>query len=156
MNNLPLTIAKFISTGFGMGRAPVAPGTFGTLIGIPIVYYMQNLNLIQYGLLTAFLLLLGIWAANEYGKHLNEHDHSSIVWDEVVGYIITMFAVPATLTTLVIGFVVFRFFDIIKPWPIYVLDKKLKGGLGVMLDDVVAGLFGAVAMMAIHNYVGFQ
>ena len=93
--------------------------------------------------------LVGIFLCGKTAKDLNVHDHGGIVWDEFVGFWITMFMAPAGLTWVVIGFVLFRFFDIIKPWPISWIDKKVSGGLGIMLDDIVAGVMAALVLQGL-------
>lgn len=139
-------LAKFISLGFGAGKAPIAPGTWGTLVGIPIYLLMQDLALVSYLAVSFAIIILGIWAAEVYGKALGVHDHQSIVWDEVAGYIVTMTFAPAGWEWIIIGFLLFRLFDIWKPWPINLLDKHVKGGFGVMIDDVVAGIYAATIL----------
>ena len=131
-----------IAFGFGAGLAPFAPGTFGTLVALPIFYYCAGISLLNYILIVSACFLAGIWICQITTKNLQTHDHPGIVWDEVVGYLVTMIAVPAEWPWLIIGFLLFRIFDIWKPWPIRVIDQQVKGGLGVMLDDVIAGLFG--------------
>lgn len=138
-----------LSLGFGTGLMPKAPGTFGTLVGIPAVLLFAPLGVNAYlGVVFAFALF-GIFLCSETGKALKKHDDPAIVWDEVVGYMIALIALPITWQTLLLAFVVFRFFDIRKPWPISWLDKNLSGGLGVMADDVVAGLFTLVILHAL-------
>ena len=150
-NSKPLLfVAKWISLGFGSGLAPKAPGTFGTLVGIPFVFLFAELTVIWYLFVTGLFFLLGVWAAHYYSDHLGEHDHSSIVWDEVVGYMITMAFVPLEWSWVVLGFVLFRLFDIWKPWPIRLLDKHVHGGFGVMIDDALAGVYAAVTLLAIQ------
>ena len=136
----------FFAFGFGSGLSPIAPGTMGTLAVIPIYLLMQPLSLLYYGLLVIAISLIGIWICGESSKRLGVHDHKGIVWDEFAGYLITMFAVPFAWQWVIIGFLLFRLFDIWKPWPIYIIDKQLKGGLGIMLDDVLAGIFAAIIL----------
>jgi len=140
-------LAHTIATGFGFGLAPKAPGTFGTLVGIPIYLLVAEWSVLSFGLLVLTLFVLGVWASEVRGRALNESDHGSIVWDEVVGYLITMMVAPAaTIFWIVLGFVFFRLFDIWKPWPIRWFDNSIKSGFGTMLDDVVAGLYAALAL----------
>ena len=148
-------IAKWIALGFGSGKAPVAPGTFGTIVAIPIYLLMQPMDLAAYIGLTVVLTLIGIWACDVYSKALGVHDHQSIVWDEVAGYLITMIAAPPGWQWVLIGFVLFRLYDIWKPWPIRVLDEKVGGGFGIMIDDVLAGIFGLATMMILSQYLEF-
>jgi phosphatidylglycerophosphatase A len=137
--------ANFIALGGGLGLAPKAPGTFGTLLGIPLLFLMPA-NLVAYIVVVVVLFVLGVWCCNVCAKNLGVHDHPGIVWDEVVGYLITMMAVPKTFLWIVVGFAVFRFFDILKPWPIGWVDKHVHGGLGIMLDDVLAAVFSLIVI----------
>ena len=136
----------FLAFGLGSGLAPKAPGTFGTLAAVPFYLLLQYLPVWNYLLVLVVSMVLGIWICDRTSKDLGVHDHPGIVWDEFVGYWITMMAAPAGWLWVITGFVLFRFFDIIKPWPIRVLDKKVKGGFGIMIDDVIAGLFALVCM----------
>lgn len=146
-------IAHTIATGFGTGLAPKAPGTVGTLVGIPVYLLMADMTLTNYILLLVILFIVGVWASEVRGRALNESDHGSIVWDEVVGYVITMLAAPSTDWMWVLtGFVLFRIFDILKPWPISWFDKRIKSGFGTMLDDVLAGVFAALVMWGISVF----
>jgi len=151
--NLSLFIAKWISLGFGSGKLPKAPGTFGTILAIPIFLLMADLSLLIYIFVTFILLVIGIWASQKYSDYLGVHDHGSIVWDEVVGYLITMTATPPQWYWVILGFGLFRLFDIWKPWPINLLDAKMQGGLGIMMDDVLAGIYGAIVLLLIQFVV---
>ncbi|RTE85557.1 MULTISPECIES: phosphatidylglycerophosphatase A [Gammaproteobacteria] len=149
----PKTLIKnpihFISLGFGTGLAPKAPGTFGTLVGIPAVLLFAPLGVQAYLGIVVMFSLLGIYFCQQTGTALGQSDHGAIVWDEIVGYMIAMIAIPVAWQTLLLAFLLFRFFDIRKPWPIKWFDQKVKGGLGVMLDDVLAGLATLVIMHAL-------
>lgn len=139
-----------VAFGFGTGLSPYAPGTFGTLVGIPLVLLMAPMGfVVQLGLVLAGFLV-GIYVCGESARRLGVHDHGGIVWDEVVGYAITMLAAPAEPLWLLAGFGLFRFFDIVKPWPIREADHSLKGGLGIMLDDVLAGIFAGTILYLAH------
>lgn len=140
----------FLGLGFGSGLAPKAPGTFGTLAAIPIYWLMKDLPLAIYLALTIIAFIVGIWICQQSANWLQKDDPSAVVWDEIVGYLVTMIAAPAGWQWIVIGFVLFRLFDILKPWPISYLDKNLHGGLGIMLDDVIAGLFAALCLQAMY------
>lgn len=139
----------FLAFGLGSGLAPKAPGTFGTLAAIPFYLLFQYLPMWNYLLVIVVSIVLGIWLCDRTSKDLGVHDHPGIVWDEFVGYWITMIAAPAGWLWVVIGFVLFRIFDIWKPWPISWLDKKVDGGLGIMVDDLVAGVFAFVTLQLI-------
>jgi len=141
----------WLAFGFGSGCSPYAPGTMGTLVAIPIYILMTGLSFWQYLLITLLMFILGIWLCAKTTKKLGVHDHSGIVWDEIVGYLVTMIAAPEGWHWIIIGFVLFRFFDILKPWPISVADKRISGGFGIMIDDVLAGL-GAFFVLHIIAY----
>jgi len=136
----------FLAFGFGSGLAPVAPGTFGTLAAIPLYLLMNVFSLPVYLLITAVVCVIGIWICDKSSKMLGVHDHSGIVWDEFAGYFITMIAAPAGWLWILIGFALFRLFDIWKPWPISILDKQVQGGLGIMVDDILAGVFALICL----------
>lgn len=141
--------AHLLSFGFGSGLAPKAPGTFGTLAAVPLYWLLSGLSLPLYLALTALAALLGIWLCGYTARRLGEHDHPSIVWDEFVGYFITMIAAPAGWQWPVLGFVLFRLFDILKPWPIRWIDRHVHGGFGIMLDDVLAGVMAWLVLQGI-------
>ena len=130
----------FIAFGFGSGLMPMAPGTWGTLAAIPIYLMIAHAPWLLYITLTAIAFLLGVRVSDKVSQDLGEHDYSGIVWDEVVGYLLTLFLAPVSITWMVIGFVLFRLFDIWKPQPIRFVDKHVQGGLGIMLDDVLAAI----------------
>jgi len=132
--------------GFGLGAAPFAPGTFGTLLGIPLYLLLAGLPLIAYAGAVAGLFLLGIVACRITARSLGVHDHPAIVFDEVVGFLIAMALAPADARWLAAGFVLFRLFDIWKPWPIRWIDRRVRGGLGIMLDDALAGIYALLVL----------
>ena len=139
-----------LALGFGSGLAPIAPGTFGSLAAIPFCYELMFLD-VKFQLFIVILSFLsGIRACQRAEDAMGIHDHGAIVFDEFVGMFIAVIALPATLTSLVLAFVFFRIFDILKPFPISFLDKKVKGGLGIMLDDVLAGIFALISVHAIY------
>ena len=137
-----------IALGLGSGLSPKAPGTAGTLVCVPLVLLLQDQSLLSYALITLFVTLLGIWICSYSSKKLGVHDHPAIVIDEVAGFLITMFAAPNGWQWLLAGFILFRFFDAVKPWPISWIDKNIHGGFGIMLDDVVAGLVSMFLIQA--------
>lgn len=126
--------------GFGSGLSPWAPGTAGTLAAILPYLLLARLDLGYYLAVLALAFGLGIWLCGEASRRLGVHDHGGIVWDEFVGLWITLIAAPPGWGWLLLAFALFRFFDILKPWPIGWLDQKVAGGLGIMVDDVVAGI----------------
>jgi len=136
-----------LSLGFGSGLSPYAPGTMGTLVAIPLYLLLSQLELMPYLIVVVAGFLIGIYLCDKTSKALGVHDHSGIVWDEIIGYWITMTAVPAlTWQWIVAGFVLFRFFDIVKPWPVKIADKRVPGGFGIMFDDLLAGLYALACM----------
>lgn len=136
----------FLAFGFGSGLFPKAPGTAGTLVAVPLAFILRDLDLPVFLALTAVLFIVGVWLCGRTADDLGVHDHSGIVWDEIVGYLVTVAWVPREGLWLVAGFVLFRLFDIWKPWPISTLDRRVKGGFGIMLDDLLAGLVAAAVL----------
>jgi phosphatidylglycerophosphatase A len=139
-------LAYFLAFGFGAGKAPVAPGTFGTLVGIAAYLLLQPLSALSYAVTVLVLFALGVWLCQVTERDLGVHDHPGIVWDEIVGYLITMFMAPAGWVWIVAGFLLFRLFDIWKPVPIRQLERRIQGGFGNMLDDALAGLYSLAAL----------
>ena len=139
----------FFALGFGSGCAPQAPGTFGTLAALPLYLLMQPLPLWIYTAITVAGFILGVWICGRTAQDLGVHDHPAIVWDEVVGYWLTMLAAPPGWLWMVLGFLLFRFFDILKPWPIRAADRHISGGLGIMFDDVLAAVFAWLVLRAL-------
>jgi len=132
----------FLAFGFGSGLAKKAPGTFGTLAAVPLyLALIQVQNLIVYSVVTLLVILIGVWICGQAAEKLGEHDFGGIVWDEIAGFLVTMWLVPFTWQAVALGFILFRVFDIVKPWPIRWIDRQVHGGLGIMLDDVLAGVF---------------
>ncbi len=138
----------FLAFGLGSGAAPKAPGTFGTLAAVPLYLLLEPLSVTVYALMLVVTFLVGIYLCGKTSEDMGVHDHGGIVWDEFVGYWITMFLAPAGWLWIVVGFVLFRFFDIVKPWPIGWADKHVSGGLGIMLDDVLAGIMAWACLQA--------
>ena len=138
-----------LALGFGAGCAPKLPGTAGTLVGVLLYLLLQHLSVRYYVGLLIILFVLGIWICGRTVRDLGVHDHPAIVYDEIVGYLVTMILAPPGWFWIVSGFLLFRLFDIWKPWPIRWLDRRVKGGFGVMLDDVVAGLFAFLTQQVI-------
>lgn len=136
----------FLALGFGSGLLPKAPGTYGTLAAIPLFLLMAELSPISYGIAVLFSCIIGVYLCGKTAEDVGVHDHGAIVWDEFAGFFITMFMIPVSWQSILVGFILFRFFDIIKPWPISLADKKLTGGFGIMFDDILAGLFALVIM----------
>ena len=147
------SLPGFLALGGGTGLAPKAPGTVGTLLGIPLVLLMPT-SLPAYiaGLLV--LIVVGVWCCSVSAKTLGVHDHPGIVWDEIVGFAVTMIAAPREILVFVLGFALFRVFDILKPWPIGPVDRRVHGGLGIMADDLIAGVFAALGLQLILHLIG--
>jgi phosphatidylglycerophosphatase A len=144
----------FLAFGFGAGLAPIAPGTFGTLVAIPIYWLMANLSAAIYASIVIGLSIAGIYICGRCEQRLKAEDHPGIVWDEIVGFLITMMFVPPSWGSVIIGFLVFRLFDIWKPWPIGLFDRTLHGGLGIMLDDALAGVYAAIGLLLARTGFG--
>lgn len=142
----------FLALGFGSGLAAKAPGTFGTLAAIPVYLLLSQLSLFWYITVIFLAFILGIYICGKTSNDMEVHDHGAIVWDEVVGYLVTMIAAPSGWQWVIIGFVLFRLFDILKPWPIRVLDEKVHGGLGIIIDDVFAGFCGLICIQIMAFY----
>jgi len=136
----------WLAFGCGAGAAPVAPGTFGTFLTVPVYVLLGGWPLSVYLFVTAAMLALGVWLCGRTARDLGVHDHPGIVWDEVVGFLITMIGAPQGWVWVVMGFVAFRVFDIFKPWPIRWLDRHMPGGMGIMADDVLAGIYAATVL----------
>ncbi|OUR60295.1 phosphatidylglycerophosphatase A [Colwellia sp. 39_35_sub15_T18] len=140
---------QFLALGFGSGLAPKAPGTFGTLAAIPLYFLLTLLTPTFYALTVLLMTLAGFYICGKAADDVGVHDHPAIVWDEFVGFFITMFMIPVSWQSVLLGFILFRFFDIVKPWPISFIDKKVAGGFGIMIDDVLAGAFALIIMQLI-------
>jgi phosphatidylglycerophosphatase A len=139
-----------LAFGFGSGLAPKAPGTAGTAVAVMIYLLLPNMAWPIYLVFLTVAFVLGIWLCGKTAHDLGVHDHGGIVWDEFVGYWITLFMVPSGWVWVVLGFVLFRLFDILKPWPIGWVDRQVEGGLGIMLDDVIAGIMAALCIQATY------
>jgi phosphatidylglycerophosphatase A len=137
----------FLALGFGSGLIPVMPGTFGSLAAIPLLLACMYVSSVSFIALTLIFSVIGIYLCGKTADDMQVHDHGSIVWDEIAGMFVTFLFVPLSASTLLVGFVLFRAFDILKPWPIGVIDKRLQGGTGIMLDDILAG---AMACGCLH------
>jgi len=148
-------VARALATTFGAGYSPIAPGTCGTLVAVPLTWALASLDWPLFALVTAAVTIVGIWAASVADRSWGTHDSGRIVIDEVAGYMVTMALIDRTdWLALWVGFVVFRFFDIVKPPPVRAIDKKVGGGAGVILDDVAAGIYGLVVMV-FGSYLGW-
>ncbi|MDH3337579.1 MAG: phosphatidylglycerophosphatase A [Gammaproteobacteria bacterium] len=142
----------FLAFGLGTGLAPFAPGTVGSLLGVLLAWLTLDLGLIVQLGICAALFLFGIWVCGESSKRLGVHDHGGIVWDEICGMYLVLLVAPRLYSAWILGFLLFRAFDIVKPWPIRDLDHRLGGGLGIMLDDLVAALYAAI-LLALYGWL---
>lgn len=144
--------AGLLACGFGAGLAPLAPGTAGTVLAIPFALVLWNLAPPWPWLILGAMSLLGVYVCGVASRGLGAHDHPAIVWDEMVGYWLSVACVPLTWPWLLAAFVLFRLFDILKPWPISLLDQKVPGGIGIMIDDIVAAFY-AMALLAMARVI---
>lgn len=143
--------AVLLACGLGAGLAPRAPGTAGTLLGVALWFPLAQAPLAVYLAVLALALAASVPICAQAARRLGAADHPGIVLDEIVGYLVAMIAVPVTWQATVGGFVLFRLFDIWKPWPVCLVDRHVKGGLGVVLDDVLAGLYALLCLQLIHR-----
>jgi len=139
----------FAAFGFGSGAAPVAPGTFGTAAAVVVFLMLPAMSPWLYGAFVVLSFGVGVWLCGTTARDIGVEDHGGIVWDEFVGYWITMFMAPEGWLWVVLGFLLFRLFDIVKPWPIRWLDRNVAGGFGVMIDDVLAGLMALLCLQLV-------
>jgi phosphatidylglycerophosphatase A len=144
----------FLATGFFIGTVPFAPGTFGSIIGLPICFLISRLDILIAVSCTILFILFAIWTAEVAEKVLKKKDAGEIVIDEIAGLIVTFIGIPFTLKTVIVGFIIFRTFDILKPFPIRFLEKKVAGGPGIVLDDVLAGLCGNLILRLVIYITG--
>lgn len=145
--------ACLLAFGFGVGLVPVAPGTFGTLLAIPLYWALADISAPVYGAVVLVMALSGIGLCAAAARSLNIGDHPGIVWDEIVGLLITLWGVPFAWSQVILGFVLFRAFDVVKPWPVAWADRRVGGGLGIMLDDVLAGMMAWAALQILRGWL---
>jgi phosphatidylglycerophosphatase A len=145
--------AVFLATGFYIGKIPLAPGTFGSLIGLPLCFLLAEIQLSAAIIAVLLIIALAIWISNVAERTLERKDPGCIVIDEIAGMVVTLIGLPFNLTTATIGFILFRILDILNPFPIRILDKRLPGGLGIVADDVVAGIFANVLIRILAVYL---
>ncbi|MBV1912588.1 MAG: phosphatidylglycerophosphatase A [Cycloclasticus sp.] len=146
LKQLLINPVQLLAFGFGSGLSKKAPGTMGTLLAIPFYYCLIQFYADFYLPVLLLVVISGIWICGKAAEDIGVHDHGGIVWDEIAGYLLTMYWVGFSWQNVLIGFVLFRIFDIAKPWPINWLDKKVKGGFGIMVDDLLAGLMSAACL----------
>ena len=148
--SLRFKITECLATGLYLGKAPFMPGTFGTLLGIPLAYGMARLGPFAYMLGTLISIVIAIGICEMYEAQSHVHDPGEVVIDEVVGYMVAFTWLPLTWQSVVAAFVAFRIFDIIKPFPISYIDRNVRGGLGTVVDDVAAGVAASVILQVIY------
>ena len=134
---------NFLAFGLGSGLSPVAPGTAGSLVGLALAWGTTEFPITVRILVAIALIVIGVWLCGESARRIAVHDHPGIVWDEIAGVYVALLVTPPSIWAWALGFGLFRLFDVWKPWPIRDLDHRLKGGLGIMLDDLVAALYTA-------------
>lgn len=144
----------FLAFGCGSGLAPKAPGTCGTIAAIPFYLLLSHLSLPVYSIILLLASVVGVWLCGKTAKDLGVHDHPGIVWDEFCGYWLTMLAAPVGWLWIFLGFILFRLFDIWKPWPISFVDRRVPGGVGIMVDDLIAGLYSLIIIQGISFIIG--
>ena len=142
-----------IATGFYSGYLPKAPGTWGSLVGLLLFFLLHTLSLEIYLAVIASIFLLGTFAAGEAEKIMDHPDPGLVGIDEIVGMLITMIAIPATPLLMVLGFILFRIFDIWKPFPVNFFDQRFHGGLGIMLDDIMAGIYSLIILHVLIRFI---
>ena len=150
----PRTALHWLAFGGGAGLAPRAPGTAGAAAAIPIYLVVASQPLATYLAVVALVIAAGVWASGRTARDLGVPDHPGIVLDEIAGFLVTMTALPLDWRWIVAGFVAFRLLDIAKPWPISLADRRVGGGLGIMLDDVIAGVVACAALHAVRVAIG--
>jgi phosphatidylglycerophosphatase A len=142
----------FVAFGLGIGAVGFAPGTWGTVLAVPLYILLQDLASVAYVAAVCVFFIAGVWICDVTTRDIGVKDHPGIVFDEIVGFLVTMTAVPNGWLWLIYGFLLFRLFDIWKPWPIRAIDRHMHGGTGIMLDDVIAGVFSC-AVIHLTDYI---
>ena len=141
-----------LALGFGSGLAPVAPGTFGSLVGLALALVVLQAGWWIAAVAALFASVAGVWICGASARRLGVHDHPAIVWDEIAGMMLVMLAAPTTWWGAALAFALFRLFDVWKPWPIREVDHGISGGAGIMLDDILAALMAAAVLLLIRRY----
>jgi len=142
--------SHFVAFGFGSGTMPFAPGTFGTLMAIPFYLVLSLLPNFYYFIVLLFIIAGSMWLCDKVSQEIKIHDHPGMCIDEFIGLFVALYGAPRGLWPIILGVLLFRLFDIWKPWPINVLDKKVKGGFGMIIDDVVAGIFSLIILHLVY------
>jgi phosphatidylglycerophosphatase A len=146
--------AHFVALGFGAGLAPAAPGTFGTLLALPLFWLLHpRLGPVDFLIMLGSLYFLGVWACDRTGRDMGVEDHGSMVWDEVVAFLVVLFFTPPHPVWQGFAFVLFRLFDILKPGPVRYVEKMFRGGFGVMVDDLAAAFISLICLTLLRLLV---
>jgi len=151
--DLSMKSALGFASWFGAGLMPLAPGTFGTLTALPLVLVLNHMGELYEGLALFFLVPLAVWSSSLSERCLGRNDPPEVVVDEVAGFLLTLFLLPLSWLTLCLGFVLFRFFDILKPFPIRWFEKNLRGGTGIVLDDLMAGIYANLGLRLLMLWI---
>lgn len=154
--NLKEKSVMFLATGCFIGNIPLAPGTFGTVLGLPFCLLLSGIAMPISILLAGLFIFFAIWIAHDAVRILQKNDPGCIVIDEITGLIITLLGFQFNLISAVAGFLLFRFFDILKPFPIRFLERNLSGGFGIVMDDVAAGIYGNLVLRLIFHATGIN
>jgi len=153
MNTPKNRAIMFFASGTYLGYMPVASGTFGTLWGIPVFFGISKLVTPAAVVVVAAIIIVSIYLADEAAKLLGKKDPGKVVCDEIAGFAAATLFIPFNLTNVILSFILFRFFDILKPYPVGLLDKRVPGGLGIVLDDVAAGIYANILAQVVIKYV---
>ncbi len=143
----------FLALGFGAGLLRPAPGTWGTLVAVPLYLLLSLFSPMIYLIVTLLVCVVGVWICGRCAEDIGVHDHGAIVWDEIAGFLVTMAFVESTWWNILLGFALFRFFDIVKPWPIGWVDRHVDGGFGIMIDDIIAGVFALIVLSLLPQLI---
>jgi phosphatidylglycerophosphatase A len=150
------TPSGFLAFGLGSGLSRYAPGTMGTVMAVPFAILLKSLPVSAFWLALVVLFVAGIYLCDVSSKRLGQHDPGGIVWDEMVGYWLTVALLPLQWTWMLAAFLLFRFFDIFKPWPVSLAERRFGGGLGIMLDDVIAALYAMLVLALAQQFLPGQ
>lgn len=157
MSHTPASVWRnpvhFLAFGLGSGASPVAPGTAGTAVAALVYLCLPAMEPITYGLFVVVSLMLGVWLCGKTARDIGVHDHGGIVWDEFTGFWLTMSLAPPGWLPVLLGFLLFRFFDVVKPWPIHWVDRHVHGGVGIMMDDVLAGVMAMISLQLLAAWI---
>src|SRR3990167_2806373 len=149
-------IILLLATGFGIGKLPLAPGTFGTLLGVLLYMAIASLSSLHYSVTVIGLLFISVWSSSEAEKMLATKDPKEVVIDEILGLVITMAFLPFNFLTIFVGFLLFRFFDVVKIFPCRWLERNCKAGWGIVLDDVVAGIYAHIILRIVILFLDYE